>query len=174
MTAKLWTLFVLLCLLCVAQAQTHQDEWTKYSDEDGRFSVMLPAQPEQTSESEKGVVVHGLRVIKAPLVCIIAYSDYPSVGSDIDVALNAERDSFIKPVEASIVSEKRFKYRKAGGGEVPALEFTAESAKLASNFKVRIFIDGNRVYVVGIGSKKSEDTAREFDRYINSFTLTAK
>ncbi|MGA9997754.1 MAG: hypothetical protein WBP93_20230 [Pyrinomonadaceae bacterium] len=175
MIGKLWTLCVLLCLLGVGHAQTHQqDEWIKYADEGGKFTVLLPAQPEKTSETVKGVEVHGLQVTKAPVVCIIAYSDYPAVNTDMDAALSAERDAFNKPLEASIISEKKLKYRKANGDDVPALDFTAESTKHSSNFKVRILIDGNRVYVVAIGSLKTNDTATEFDRYINSFTLTAK
>lgn len=174
MIGKLGVLLVLLCLFGVGQAQTHQDGWIKYVDEDGKFTVLLPAEPEKSSEDVKGVLVHGLQVTKIPVVCILAYSDYPAVNPDMDAALRAERDSFNKPLEGSVISEKKFKFRKANGTDIPAMEFTAESAKLNSNFRVRILIDGKRVYVVAIGSLKTSDTEAEFDRYIDSFTLTAK
>ena len=171
MRRKPFAVCVLLALGIAAWAQNGGDGWSKYSNEGGKFSVLVPGQPEEGSRTEKGVLLHTFQVVQSPRMYMVLYSDYPEADLRVETPerLRAERDGFLKGTsDGKLISEREFKFKR-GSTELPALEFTSESAKAI--YKVMVILDGQRVYFVGTGGLKGNDSTREFERFLGSFAL---
>lgn len=163
---------VWLWVIAAGLAQTAGDPgWVKYSNQEGKFSALFPVQPQESSTTEKGVVVHLIQVMQRPRAYMVVYSVYTPADllMEMSARLKAEREGFLKGIDnGQLVSEREFKFKR-GSQELPALEFTAEGPKV--NYKCIVIIDGVRVYLVGFGSVKGNDSAVPMARFLESFTL---
>lgn len=145
--------------------------WSKFSNDGGKFSVMLPAAPEESSSTEKGVLLHTFKIIQRPRMYMVIYSDYPDADLKLEIStrLKAERDGFLNGLSnGKLISEREFK-SKRGNTELPALEFTSETDKVT--YKSLVILDERRVYFVCTGSLKGNDSTSQFERFLGSFTL---
>jgi len=171
MRFRMWGICVLLALGIAACAQNGGDGWSKYSNDGGKFSVMVPTQPQEGSKTEKGVLLHTFQMVQPPRMYMVLYSDYPEADLRLEtpVRLRAERDGFLKGIsEGKLVSEREFKFMR-GSRELPALEFASETPKV--NYKTMVILDGQRVYFICAGGLKGNDSTREFERFLGSFAL---
>ena len=171
MRRKPFAVCILLALGIAAWAQNGGEGWSRYSNDGGKFSVMVPTQPQEGSKTEKGVLLHTFQMVQPPRLFIVLYSDYPEADLRLEtsVRLRAERDGFLKGIsEGKLVSEREFKFMR-GSTELPALEFTSEAPKV--NYKTMVILDGQRVYFICAGGLKGNDSTREFERFLGSFAL---
>jgi hypothetical protein len=159
-------------MLAVAgRTQSSDSGWSKYSNDAGKFSMLVPGTPEESSSTEKGVILHTFKVLQRPRLYLVIYSDYPDVDLELKTStrLAAERDGFIKGLSnGKLVSEREITFKR-GNTELPALEFTAETDNV--NYKSLVVLDGRRVYFACAGSIKGNDSTSEFERFLGSFTL---
>ena len=137
--------FVLAAAVAAAGFQQPQP-WVKVSPPGGAFSVMMPTKPEEsveTKDSQLGKYTSHLFITNTDGVVYIAgWVDYaPGVRLDVRGELNANRDNFLKGLEAKATSEKEV---RIDGN--PGIEFTGESAK--ARFKARVYLVANRPYMV--------------------------
>lgn len=162
----------LLVLGTISRSQSGDNAgWSKYSNDGGKFSVMMPAAPEESSSTDKGVLLHTFKILQRPRVYMVIYSDYPDADLKLDTPtrLKAERDGFLKGVDdGKLISEREFKFKR-GDTELPALEFTSETGNVT--YKSLIILDQRRVYFVCAGSVKGNDSTSQFERFLGSFTL---
>ncbi len=158
-------------LLSSAFAQQPNSGWIRYSNDPGRFSVLLPTSPEEGTSEEKNVTLHTFTLKQTGIIYLIVFSDYPDADLklDMDTRLAGERDAFLKTLNATLISEKRFTASR-GAAQIPATEFTADNP--SGTFKCKVFIDGRRMYMLGIGNRKGVDSAAEAARFLDSFQLT--
>ena len=164
---------ICLCLLAAGLAQTTGDAgWVKYSSDEGKFSALFPAQPQVSStNSDKGVVIHIAQLTQRPRAYMVLYSVYPPADLKLEMSyrLKAERDGFINGINGGqLVSEREFKFKR-GSTDLPALEFTAEDR--VGVYKCVVVIDGELVYLAGVGSAKGADSTVEIARFLGAFTL---
>ena len=47
-------------------AQSGEAGWSKYSSDAGKFSMLVPGTPEETSSTAKGVLLHTFKVLQRP------------------------------------------------------------------------------------------------------------
>jgi hypothetical protein len=164
--------FCLLLMIAVAgRAQSSDAGWSKYSNDAGKFSMLVPGTPEESSSTEKGVMLHTFKVLQRPRLYLVIYSDYPDADLELKTStrLAAERDGFIKGLSnGKVVSEREITFKR-GDAVLPALEFTAETDNV--NYKSLVVLDGRRVYFACAGSIKGNDSTSEFERFLGSFTL---
>jgi hypothetical protein len=161
----------LLLFAAAAWAQSGEAGWKKYSSEAGKFSMQVPGTPDESSSTEKGVMLHTFKVLQRPRLYLVIYSDYPDADLQLKTSnrLSAERDGFIKGLtNGKLVSEREITFKR-GNTELPALEFTAETDSV--NYKSVVVLDGRRVYFACAGSIKGNDSTSEFERFLGSFTL---
>ena len=131
----------------------------------------MPAQPEESSKTEKSVVLQTFKVIQRPRLYLVIYSYYPDADLKLETSerLRMEKDGFIKGLgDGKLTSERVFKFKR-GSADVPALEFTAETD--GATYKSLVLVDGHRVYFVCAGSIKGNDSTSQFERFLGSFTL---
>jgi hypothetical protein len=152
-------------------AQSGGAGWSRYSSDAGKFSMLVPGTPDETSSTAKGVLLHTFKVLQRPRLYLVIYSDYPDADLELKTSarLDAERDGFIKGLtNGKLVSEREITFKR-GDAELPALEFTAETDNV--NYKSVVVLDGRRVYFACAGSIKGNDSTSEFERFLGSFTL---
>jgi hypothetical protein len=152
-------------------AQSGDAGWSKYSNGAGKFSMVVPGTPEETSSTAKGVLLHTFKVLQRPRLYLVIYSDYPDADLELKTSarLAAEKDGFLKGLtNGKLISEREFNFKR-GDADLPALEFTAETDSV--NYKSVVVLDGHRVYFACAGSIKGNDSTSEFERFLGSFTL---
>jgi hypothetical protein len=145
-------------------------EWQRYSDSIGRFSVLVPgvlaAQP--PSSDNAGTYYTFTLAQEGRRAYVVAYGDMTYDMNDPQGELDANRDSFVKSLSASVVSEHRFSSAQPVG-QVPAAEFTCQSAEWEC--RARTFILGRRGYQIVVLNRPGSASALDADRFLDSFQI---
>lgn len=144
--------------------------WSKFTSQEGRFSVFIPGIPEEkveTTPSDIGPYTTRLFTLKYPRhVFLIGYVDYdPSFNFNRQLELDANRDQFVKNLKATLVASRNITI-----DGYSALEFTAVTEERI--FKSRVYIVGRRPYLIVLGSLKGVDDSLALNRFFNSFKIT--
>jgi hypothetical protein len=143
--------------------------WVKFTSEAGHFSVLMPEAPTdkaETVDSSHGPYTTHLFIVKdEQSVYLIGYVDYdPNFNFNRQAELEANRDNFVKGINATLVST-----RTTTIDGYNALEFTAETVDRV--FKSRVYMVGRRPYQIVIGSPKGFDDTASVNRFFNSFKV---
>lgn len=144
--------------------------WARFTSDTGRFTVLMPEIPEeqvQTTPSQHGPYTTHLFIVRDTVsVYLIGWVDYdPSFNFDRQAELEANRDNFVKGINAKLISTRPTMIDGHNG-----LEFTAETADRL--FKSRVYMVGRRPYQIVIGSPKGTDDTATTNRFFNSFKIT--
>lgn len=144
--------------------------WVKFSSPEGRFSVLMPEIPQdktETVDSAHGPYTTHLFIVRdTTSVYLIGWVDYdPSFNFNRQAELDANRDNFVKGINARLVNTRPTVIDGYSG-----LEFTAETADRV--FKSRVFLVGRRPYQIVIGSPKGLDDTALVDRFFSSFKVS--
>jgi hypothetical protein len=143
--------------------------WVKFTSDDGHFSVMMPETPTdktETTDSTHGPYTTHLFIVKdTTSVYLIGWVDYdPSFNFNRQAELEANRDNFVKGINARLLST-----RPTVIDGYSAIEFTAETDDRV--FKSRVYMVGRRPYQIVIGSPKNQDDTANVNRFFNSFKV---
>ena len=143
--------------------------WVKFTSDDGHFSVLMPELPQDKSEtvdSQHGPYTTHLFVVRdTTSVYLIGWVDYdPSFNFNRQAEIEANRDNFVKGINATLLSTRPTVIDGYSG-----LEFTAETAD--RTFKSRVMLVGRRPYQIVIGSPKGMDNTALVNRFFNSFKV---
>ena len=142
--------------------------WVKFTSDEGNFSVLVPETPTEkaeTTESQHGPYTTHLFIVRGATVYLIGWVDYdPSFNFNRQAELEANRDNFVKGIQATLLSSKATVIDGYN-----AIEFTAEAGDRV--FKSRVFLVGRRPYQIVIGSPKGMDDSALVERFFNSFKV---
>jgi len=157
------TIFVLACALAVSAFQSV--EWIKVTPVGAGFSVLMPAKPEEEVKSGGDFTLHLFSITTAKAIYLAGYGDYaPSLKLSVDAELTANRDKFLKGLNATLVGSKQIILDGR-----PGLEFTGESEQ--ASFKSRVYLSGNRVYQIAVAVLSGKTDDDNVDRFFASFAL---
>ncbi|MGB9179899.1 MAG: hypothetical protein WCB68_11695 [Pyrinomonadaceae bacterium] len=170
------TLAALLMLLTTTLAYAFQEHgkengtWSMFSSPAGRFQILVPAKPEESTESANSSVgpytVHLFTSKSENAIYIFGWTDYdPTFNFGVRAELNANRDNFLKGVSGKLLSESNI---TLDGN--PGIEFTAEGPN--AFFKSRVYIIGKRPFqlIVAVPTGRNDDEGMK--RFLASFKLT--
>src|SRR5215470_12388472 len=143
--------------------------WVRFTSPEGHFSVLMPEIPQDKSEtvdSSHGPYTTHLFIVRdTASVYLIGWVDYdPSFNFNRQAELEANRDNFVKGINATLVTT-----RPTTIDGYSAIEFTAETADRI--FKSRVYMVGRRPYQIVIGSPKGQDDTANVNRFFNSFKV---
>ena len=142
-------------------------EWVKVAPLDGGFSILMPIRPTEAVETKEQFTIHSFVAATGTTLLIAVYFDYaPSMKMNGAGELAANRDSFLKGVNAQLISSKEIKLDGRAG-----LEFTGEDERRL--YKSRVYIFGNRVHQIASVILKSDEDTENVDRFFASFVFTA-
>jgi hypothetical protein len=144
--------------------------WVRFKSDDGHFSVLMPEIPTdktETTPSQQGPYTTHLFIVRdTTSVYLIGWVDYhPSFNFNRQAELEANRDNFVKGINAKLIST-----RPTVIDGYSALEFTAETDDRI--FKSRVYMVGRRPYQIVIGSPKGLDDTALVNRFFNSFKVS--
>jgi hypothetical protein len=144
--------------------------WMHFSHDAGRFTVLVPARPTESSRNESGTAVSTFRAVHGPMVFAIVIVDYPPSAYDVEDRLGSERDGFLTGSKGRLRAERRTSHRR-GSTDLPGLEFTSDAPERDANYRCRVFLDGDRVYFLLAGSPKGHDATVDMARFLDSFQV---
>ena len=158
---------ILLLLLLTSLMHAQQREWVKVAPLGAGFSILMPTRPTEAVESKELFTVHSFVATTGTTLLIAVYFDYaPSMKMNGATELIANRDSFLKGINAQLISSKEIKLDGRSG-----LEFTGEDERRL--YKSRVYIFGNRVHQIASVILKSDEDTENVDRFFASFAFTA-
>jgi hypothetical protein len=143
--------------------------WVKFISDDGHFSVLMPVVPTDKTEtvnSAHGPYTTHLFIVKdTTSVYLIGWVDYdPSFNFNRQAELEANRDNFVKGIEATLLTT-----RQTTIDGYSAIEFTAETSDRV--FTSRVLLVGRRPYQIVIGSPKGMDDSAKRAQFFNTFKV---
>jgi hypothetical protein len=146
--------------------------WVKFTSPEGYLSGLIPLSTQDKSEtvdSAHGPYTTHLFIVRdTTSVYLIGWVDYdPSFNFNRQAELEANRDNFVKGINATLVST-----RPTVIDGYSAIEFTAETSDRL--FKSRVFMVGRRPYQIVIGSPKTLNDSANTERFFNSFKVRAQ
>lgn len=158
-----------LTILAQEHSNPTRDSWVRFNSEQGRFTVLLPQNPTEKTETVRSEIgpytSHLFSVRSVKTVFVVGWVDYaPNFNFGVQSELNANRDNFVKEINATLVSSNN---TRIDGYQ--SLEFTAETAD--TFYRSRVYIVGRRPYQLIAGTPKGTDDAANVTRFFESFKI---
>jgi hypothetical protein len=151
----------------------HSDEWIKYTSKEGRYNVLLPAQPtvdsqEATSSSGEKFTQYKATVQSGNVVYMIGYFDY---SPPTEFTFDKARDGMVDAVKGTLLS-----YRSVSLGGSPGRELrllTKDPSGVEYLMLARFYDVDRRVFVIQFLTTKSDEPGVEEKaaRYFDSFQV---
>ena len=166
-------LVLLLASIEVSLAQQTAREWVRFTSAEGRYSVLLPAQPEvgtQESATADGVkfTQHKAMLVNGNAVYLIGYFDHVP---GTTFSYNRARDGMIAAVKGTLINEQPASGAGTTGTELRIATKTESGLELL--LIARIYDVNTRVYVLQYIIPKAEDgsaatanTTKFFDSFL--------
>jgi hypothetical protein len=148
--------------------------WINYNSAEGRYSVVLPSQPEigtQESATADGVklIQYKATVVKDNAVFMVGYFDHiPGTTFSFDKA----RDGLVSAVKGTLLSESTISLGSSPGREIKVVAKSEQGAEHLLH--ARFFDVDKRVYVlqyVILKSENSNTTPANAAKYFDSFKV---
>ncbi|MBC8030467.1 MAG: hypothetical protein H7Z16_10180 [Pyrinomonadaceae bacterium] len=167
---------ILLILTTASFALSVQEpaEWIKHSSPEGRYSVLLPAQPtigtqeSATADGEK-FTQYKATLVEGNGVYLIGYFDCVA---GTTYSLDKGRDGMVEAVKGTLLSESAISLGGSPGRELKVAARTPNGTEFI--LSTRIYDVDKRVYVLQFVSPKSEDGngSAKATRFFDSFQVT--
>ena len=159
---------ILLLQLVIAASipGSQTSDWVKVAPVGAGFAVMMPSTPKEEIKPSDDFTTHLFLVTTEKAIYLAGYGDYsPSIKLNVGKELIANRDNFLKSLDAKLIDSKEVSMDGHTG-----LEFTGESNQAL--FRSRVYLFGNRLHQIGVAVFKGEDDAANVDRFFGSFSFT--
>ncbi len=168
-------------LTVVASVPMAQSIWKRFSSTEGRFAVLFPGEPGElkrpvqygTDQATEFRMFYVERP-KEKIVYAVAYNDFPMAGNTITPelmqrALVSGRDSMLKSLQATLISERPIQLDTAPGREI--------IFKLPNNAlgRIRIYFVGQRLYQVWsiVDADRQKYLTKSIEGFLNSFEVVS-
>jgi hypothetical protein len=148
--------------------------WREFTSEEGRFSILVPRTPRETTETVETPVgeidEHSFIVIHGSITYIASYSDYPQnvLTSDPQAVLDAFRNSAVTSVDGKLLSERSISINGYLGRE---LKIKIADDSDTAIVRLRIYLVGNRLYYIYTLALEERASSSSIDKFLNSFKL---
>ncbi len=161
-------------------SQPAQPKWKLFTAPDGRFSILMPGNPNRNTQYQKtymGKITLKIFVAQPPkqqVAYVVAYNDFPySYGemADPQAVLNNARDMALKTTKSHLISQGNIRSSNNHPGK--EIEYINSGGKITRS---RMYVAEGRLYqVMAITTKKQQKTlAKTITGYLNSFHVVLK
>jgi hypothetical protein len=163
---------ILLVTVIVSGIGFKQDSSTFFKSKAGKFSIIFPGQPVESSskvETEVGTVklhmfMHEASDTKAFMVAYCDYAKKHIAGTEPFTLLDGAKDGVVGQFKATITSENKSNFQG-----FPSIDFVAEGDEYNTSYK--LLLVNNRLYQVGILVSGKQVTELETKSFIGSFMI---
>jgi hypothetical protein len=148
--------------------------WKEFSSEEGRFSILIPRIPIQTTETSETNVgeidQHVFTTIHESITYVVSYSKYPQdlTTGNPQAVLTELRNSAITGFDGQLVSERSISLNGHPGRELEIKVSDDTSTIIA---RVRIFLVRNRLYYLYTITPEDLSPSPNIDKFMDSFRL---
>ncbi len=146
--------------------------WKRFQPEGGRFSVLLPQEPQISSQPGQLFTVHIATCTEDGADFYVTYFDPPagSIAPNVaEATMKRDRDMSIQDIQGTLKSEAKVTI-PAAGRTWPGLESVMENA--ASVYKSRLYAVGGRMYSLQVIYPKGQDRSAEITKFFESFEVS--
>lgn len=176
MLKRTYSLLLIMVMCCgFAWATQQQVEWPKLETTEGRFRAIMPAKAERSVSdvpSANGKIpVYTFSSSNKTGSFMLSYADYPNAASSPaheQEVLDAVRDGVLKGIEGVLVSESKLTLNGYPGREMKATRMVEGSEMI---FSWRLFLVGNRLYQLAVGTTKADSESPDIKKFFTSFEL---
>lgn len=165
MRKLIFACFVALLLFANVSAQTDPPGWIKFAPEGAGFEILFPSQPVEATNKKTNYTLHSFTVTANRATYVASYTDYEEIKLKPAEFLLANRDRFIKGLQATLVSSREITVDGQTG-----LEFVSENP--AANIKSQVFLIEKRLFQIATVVFKDTDQTEWTDKFFASFKFT--
>src|SRR5207244_12778253 len=156
---------LLTCLVAPSIFAFQATDWVKVAPVGGGFSVMMPGKPKEEVKPGEDFTSHLFTITTDKAIYLAAYGDYaPTIKLNVGGELVANRDNFLKALDAKLIDSKEISMDGHTG-----LEFTGESDH--ASFKSRVYLFGSRIHQIGVPVLKRKVAEANHDKFFGSVSL---
>jgi hypothetical protein len=159
-----------LALLLAGAAFQDKPAWQEFKSVDGKFSILLPAKPEEAKQpiAEGGLKLSVVMYIStlAEMVYLASYTDYPEGKRDPEKMASSALGGFLKSIKAKATEQKKSEFAGAAG-----ITCTFAAPESTMTGEVRIHFVGNRLYQVVTMAVKDGYRKDDARKSLDSFKL---
>ena len=160
---------LLLVLLASSPAFGFQNDWIKFEPPAENFSILMPIQPkENVSKADTAGVgpssATSYLAREGTQLYLLGFVDYATFVFNNQKELEANRDNFMKPVNATLDESRNLTWKT-----FPSIEFKAHSPEYS--FIGRILIVGKRPYMLVVAYPINEAVPANTEKFFSSFNV---
>ncbi|HEY3291363.1 MAG TPA: hypothetical protein VGK87_14635 [Anaerolineae bacterium] len=160
-----------------ATSSSNNDGWTNFSSDKGQFTVRMPSEPKQSTQSVDTAAgkidVALFTAVAGNTAYVASYSDYPEAvmaGADPLKVLEGAMNGAVTNIGGTLIDSKDVSLN-----DVPGKEFSA-NGKIANqgegSMRGRLYLVKNRLYQLIVVGLKDQLPTADVDKYLQSFKLT--
>jgi hypothetical protein len=154
---------------------TGKASWKEFTSQEGRFSILLPRTPRQTTETVDTPVgeidEHTFTTIHGNITYIVSYGDYPqnalSAGNP-QAILDSFGDGAVTSIEGKLLSKRSISLDGYLGRELKIKIADDSDTAIA---QIRIYLVGNRLYYIYTLAPEERASSPSVDEFLDSFKL---
>ena len=150
-----------------AKTKTDQTGWVEFGPEGGGFTILFPTQPIEATTAKTNYTLHSFTSVAGRGTYVASYADYKQIKLEPAAFLISNRDSFIKSMQATLVSNREITINGHTG-----IEFT--SVNSAANIRSQLFLVENRLFQTVTMILKDVDQTTYVNRFFDSFKFSHK
>lgn len=174
MKTKILAVFLVLTMTALASAFQTSPEWVKYTSEAGRYSMLVPQQPQLSTQEVPApngtkFTQYMAQASDKDSFFLIGYFDYTA---DMVFSLDKARDGMLEATKGTLLKEEAI---SLGGNSGKELKVSTRNEGFDLLLRIRFYEIGRRIYVLQHIFQKSADTpavAEKTARFFDSFKVT--
>jgi hypothetical protein len=165
-----------LAVVLLAAAGCGPGELKEFSSADGKYKILLYANPTKKDQQASGQTVHVVANDMGSKAIMVMHTDLPIKAEEsaeqIAKRLDGAKTGAMNSVKAKETKSAKITIKDKAGNEFPGREFTGELPSSQGVLKSRIFIVGKRLYQVLVFGPASFVDSGDVARVFDSFELT--
>jgi hypothetical protein len=174
MKTKILAVFLVLTMTVLARGFQTSPEWLKYTSEAGRYSMLVPQQPQLSTQEVPApdgtkFTQYMAQASDKDTFYLVGYFDYtPNMVFSLDKA----RDGMLEATKGTLLKEEAI---SLGGNHGKELKVSAMNEGFDLMLRIRFYEVGRRIYVLQHIFQKSADSsavAEKTTRFFDSFKVT--
>jgi hypothetical protein len=154
-----------------APAPKPQAAWTTFHSADGRYSVLMPATPQVSSQPGKLFTVHITTCEQPGATFTVTFFNPPAralTPNLVQGTMKRDRDMSIQDIKGTLRSEEKISISK-DGRDWPGLASVMENAD--DRYTSRLYAVAGRMYSLQVKQPKNQDNAADVTKFFDSFNV---
>jgi hypothetical protein len=161
-----------LVVVLLAAVGCGPGELKEYTSKDGKFKVLMYANPTKKDQAAAGTTMHVVMNDLGSRAIVIAFADMPIPAGESDDKIQTRLDGAKNGAIKNINGTEKTSSKITLAGKHPGRAFTAELPGGKGFVKARVFLAGQRLYQVMVLGPSSFTDSDDVKKVFDSFEIT--